>query len=94
MAPGLVETVPDRTAQANAGEQLIKDKDALRDHKEAFAQGAASTNYEVELKGTAKHHPALYPHYLPYWDADVKYPPTERELKYLAGAGSHADRRS
>ncbi|KAK5116079.1 hypothetical protein LTR85_009361 [Meristemomyces frigidus] len=74
MAPGLVETVADRTVDQKT-EEVTKDK-RQAEYKEAFAQSAKSTNYEGELKGSAKHPPAAYPHYLPYWD-DVTYPPLE-----------------
>jgi len=68
MAPGLIETVVERTGGTKT--------DGLQSHKEAFAQSAHTTNYEAELKGTEKHPAAKYPHYLPYWD-DVTYPPLE-----------------
>ena len=71
MAPGLIEAVVDRQA-----DQITR-KDQLQGaYKEAFAQSAHSTNYEAELKGSAKHAPAKYPNYLPYWE-DTTYPPLE-----------------
>jgi len=77
MAPGLVETLADTNISERQAEQVYK-KDQVQgaNYKEAFAQSAAATNYEAELKGTEKHAPAAYPHYLPYWD-DTKYPPYE-----------------
>lgn len=76
MAPGLVETtLTDHTVDQKKDEVVAKDK-LQASYKEAFAQSAKSTNYEGELKGSAKHPPAAYPHYLPYWD-DVTYPPLE-----------------
>ncbi|KAM3419179.1 hypothetical protein BST61_g5123 [Cercospora zeina] len=79
MAPALVETttVPDVAyADKKAGEIHRKDQLQSAQYKEAFAQGTASTKYDIELKGDGKHAPATYPHYLPYWD-DTKYPPYE-----------------
>ncbi|KAK3067212.1 hypothetical protein LTR53_016053, partial [Teratosphaeriaceae sp. CCFEE 6253] len=67
MAPGLVDPVADRTVDVDAETIAAKDKHQGA-YKEAFAQGPKSTNYEAELKGTAKHPPAKYPNYLPYWD--------------------------
>lgn len=75
MAPGLVENVADRTVDQKTQDVTAKDQ-PQHVYKEAFAQSAKSTNYEGELKGSAKHPPATYPHYLPYWD-DVTYPPLE-----------------
>ncbi|KAK4540659.1 hypothetical protein LTR36_008990 [Oleoguttula mirabilis] len=75
MAPGLVENVADRTVDQKTDGVASKDKTQAA-YKDAFAQSAKSTNYEAELKGSAKHPPAAYPHYLPYWD-DVTYPPLE-----------------
>jgi sulfonate dioxygenase len=76
MAPGLVETLPDRTGDGKATDIYKKDKLQNGNSKEAFAQGTKSTNYDVELNGTEGHAPAAYPNYLPYWD-DTKYPPYE-----------------
>ncbi|GIZ40082.1 hypothetical protein CKM354_000343600 [Cercospora kikuchii] len=79
MAPALVETttVPDVTYTDKKAEDVHrKDKLQSSQYKEAFAQGTASTKYDIELKGDGKHAPATYPHYLPYWD-DTKYPPYE-----------------
>ncbi|KAF2768064.1 TauD-domain-containing protein [Teratosphaeria nubilosa] len=75
MAPALVET---STYQTLERKQVDEPAKAGRDgvYKEAFAQGANTTNYEAELKGSAKHPPAAYPNYLPYWD-DTKYPPNQ-----------------
>lgn len=59
MAPGLDENFPDRTVNSNEAEQWHqKDKNQHVHSKEAFAQSAASTNYEAELKGSSKHPPA------------------------------------
>lgn len=79
MAPALVETttVPDVTYTDKKAEDVHrKDKLQSSQYKEAFAQGTASTKYDIELKGDGKHAPATYPHYLPYWD-DTKYAPYE-----------------
>lgn len=76
MAPGLVEPLPSRTEDGKATDIYKKDKLQNGSSKEAFAQGAASTNYEAEINGTDGHSAATHPHYLPYWD-DVKYPPHE-----------------
>ena len=75
MAPALVETT---TAQVTPAEVQWQKKEINkgRTHKEAFAQSAASTNYEGELHGTSKHAPAKYPHYLPVWEPTT-YPPLE-----------------
>jgi sulfonate dioxygenase len=65
MAPALLEVSPDNVAET----QWQKDKLQSGDFKEAFQQGAKTTNYEGELKGTGRFAPAAYPHYLPYWYA-------------------------
>jgi sulfonate dioxygenase len=72
MAPALISPEP----QTSAEHVWRKDKLQSNDFKEAFQQGAATTDYDVELKGTDRFEPAKYPHYLPYWD-DAKYPPLE-----------------
>ncbi|KAK5131126.1 hypothetical protein LTR08_001274 [Meristemomyces frigidus] len=74
MAPGLVDTVADRTVDQKVEQVIAETPQGV--YKEAFAQSAHSTNYEAELKGSAKHSPAKYPHYLPYWE-DTTYPPLE-----------------
>jgi len=66
MAPGLIEPEAPRSDSVKVPSN----------HKEAFAQSAATTNYEAELNGTDKYPAARYPNYLPHWD-DVKYPPLE-----------------
>ena len=75
MAPGLVETLPDRSTDQQAEKLATKDQ-RQGDYKEAFVQSAKTTNYDAEINGSAKHPPAKYPNYLPYWD-DVTYPPLE-----------------
>lgn len=78
MATTLTETVAVRlTGSIDQNVERLKIQ-AKREstYKEAFAQSAATTNYDGELKGSAKHPPAAYPHYLPYWD-NVTYPPLE-----------------
>jgi sulfonate dioxygenase len=72
MAPALISD----ELQTSAEHVWRKDKLQANDFKEAFQQGAATTDYDIELKGTEQFEPAKYPHYLPYWD-DVKYPPLE-----------------
>jgi len=75
MAPGaLIETTPVYASSAVRSDGAAKDKQQGVYYKEAFAQSAASTNYDGELKGSSRHPPAAYPNYLPYWD-DVTYPP-------------------
>nr|OQO16934.1 hypothetical protein B0A51_13852 [Rachicladosporium sp. CCFEE 5018] len=74
MAPGLVETLPSHHVEAAAA--YFNDKKQDSQSKEAFAQGAKTTNYDVEFKGTEKHLPASYPNYLPYW-TDEKHPAYE-----------------
>nr|POE96437.1 alpha-ketoglutarate-dependent sulfonate dioxygenase [Quercus suber] len=80
MAPALIETLHDPVAEN------VSTKDRLQGegYKEAFQQGAATTNYEVELKGTEKHPPAAYPHYLPYW-SDEKFEPLQLFEAYEHG---------
>ena len=34
-------------------------------------------NKQNEIEGTSDHQPASYPHYLPVWDKETKYPPLE-----------------
>ncbi|KAK4555703.1 hypothetical protein LTR86_007456 [Recurvomyces mirabilis] len=75
MDPGLIETIVDHPVDTKA--EAVHARDQIEStNKEAFAQSAKTTDYEAELKGSAKHPPAKYPHYLPYWD-DVTYPPLE-----------------
>lgn len=91
MAPGLVENLADRTTADQQAEQTYKkDKGQGTEYKEAFQQSGATTNYEGELKGSEKHPPAAYPHYLPYWD-DVKYPPYEPFEAYEHGKDAKKD---
>ncbi|KAL9535545.1 Alpha-ketoglutarate-dependent sulfonate dioxygenase [Sphaerulina musiva] len=79
MAPALVETttIAEHIISDKQAEE-IRQKDSLQgEHsKEAFAQGEATTKYDVELNGDQKNPPAAYPHYLPYWD-NSKLPPYE-----------------
>jgi len=70
MAPGILEQQP-----VSETRNFVK-SEKLANHKEAFAQSAATTDYEGELKGIGKHAPAQYPHYLPVWE-DTTYPPLE-----------------
>lgn len=81
MAPGLVETPSHRDESAEKA--WAKDKSQTA-YKEAFAQGAKTTNYKGELEGVQGHAPAKYPNYLPEWD-DVKYPPYEPFEAYEHG---------
>ncbi|RMY05690.1 hypothetical protein D0867_09946 [Hortaea werneckii] len=76
MATALTETIPVRFVGSidRKAERLETKNKRESTYKEAFAQSAATTNYDGELKGSAKHPPAAYPHYLPYWD-NVTYPP-------------------
>lgn len=76
MAPALIDPLPSGREDAKAKEIYSKDKLQNGGSKEAFAQGAKTTNYEAEINGTDGHAPARHPKYLPYWD-DVKYPPYE-----------------
>lgn len=86
MAPSLVETIPVRPVESiePPTEQIAAKDKSQGTYKEAFAQSAHTTNYEAELKGSAKHPPAAYPHYLPYWD-NVTYPPLEPFEAYEHG---------
>lgn len=82
MAPALIETttVADRTISDKKAEEIRqKDSQQSEHSKEAFAQGATTTKYDIELNGDEKHPPAAYPNYLPYWDNEkgVKLPPYE-----------------
>lgn len=72
MAPGLVEPIRDPLTETVTASTRLQAESV----KEAHGQGAATTNYEVELKGDAKHAPAAYPHYLPYW-TDDKFEPLQ-----------------
>jgi sulfonate dioxygenase len=75
MAPALIDdTLTDRSLAEKVAQ---KDRFQSVNSKEAFGQSANTTNYDVELKGDGKHAPAAYPHYLPYWDPDTRYPPYE-----------------
>ncbi|KAI6819652.1 TauD-domain-containing protein [Hortaea werneckii] len=78
MATVLTETIPVRlTGSIDQKTERLKTQDKREStYKEAFAQSAATTNYDGELKGSEKHPPAACPHYLPYWD-NVTYPPLE-----------------
>ncbi|SMR51145.1 unnamed protein product [Zymoseptoria tritici ST99CH_1E4] len=76
MAPGLVENTLNDVSDV-AEKEYIKDKLQSTESKEAFGQSAKTTNYDIELRGDGKHAPAAYPHYLPYWDPDTRYPPYE-----------------
>ena len=65
MVAGGIQTIAQPTAIDHRADKIVA-KDKLQgDYKEAFAQAAHSTNYDGELKGTDKHPPAAYPHYLP-----------------------------
>lgn len=68
MAPALIETpveVSDRIVDSQVEDLWKKDKQQSSQYKEAFAQGAKSTKYDIELNGNEKHAPAAYPNYLP-----------------------------
>lgn len=73
MAPGLLEQYSNVTPGDSNGHKDNTIKLTLL-YKNPFEQGAASTNYEVELNGNDGYAPAKYPHYLPYWD-DAKHEP-------------------
>lgn len=76
MAPALIDPLPSSREDTKAKEIYSKDKLQNGSSKEAFAQGAKTTNYEAEINGTDGHAPAAHPNYLPYWD-DTKYPAYE-----------------
>jgi sulfonate dioxygenase len=61
MAPALIEEVV--TEQTTVGY-----KSGVGQYKEAAFGGPKVFQKELELRGTDKHAPAKYPHYLPTWD--------------------------
>lgn len=65
MAPALVEEV---TQQQPNGYKF-----GVGQYKEAGFAGPKAFSRELELRGTEKHAPASYPHYLPVWDFEKKY---------------------
>jgi sulfonate dioxygenase len=69
MAPALVETP--QIQQTPVGYT----KSGVGSYKEVVGIGPRAYQPEQELKGTAKQPPAKYPHYLPTWDPEKKYPP-------------------
>ncbi|GAB7350200.1 hypothetical protein MBLNU459_g0860t1 [Dothideomycetes sp. NU459] len=84
MAPALIEVPRIPSVSHNKAETIYAEDKRQEGYKEAFAQGAASTDYDAELKGVGKHPPASYPNYLPFWD-DVKYPPLQPFEAYEHG---------
>jgi sulfonate dioxygenase len=60
MAPALVEEV--------VQQQTVGYKSGVGQYKEAAFGGPKVFQRELELRGTDKHAPAKYPHYLPVWD--------------------------
>jgi sulfonate dioxygenase len=61
MAPALIEeVVVEQTA--------VGYKSGVGQYKEAAFGGPKVFQKELELRGTDKHAPAKYPHYLPTWD--------------------------
>jgi sulfonate dioxygenase len=66
MAPAVIETPP------------TDYKSGVGAYKEFGLGGPKFFQKELELKGTEKHSPAKYPHYLPVWDNEKgqKYAPT------------------
>ncbi|RAQ99404.1 alpha-ketoglutarate-dependent taurine dioxygenase [Stemphylium lycopersici] len=71
MAPALVETVPE---QPN-----LDWKSGVGPYKEFGFGGPKVYQKDLELRGTEKHAPSKYPHYLPVWDNEKgqKLPPLE-----------------
>ncbi|KAH6869992.1 hypothetical protein BKA58DRAFT_338223 [Alternaria rosae] len=71
MAPALIEEVTEQTT--------VGYKSGVGQYKEAAFGGPKVFQKELELRGTEKHAPAKYPHYLPTWDNEKgrKYPPWE-----------------
>lgn len=65
MAPAVIETPP------------ADYKSGVGAYKEFGLGGPKFFQKELELKGTEKHLPAKYPHYLPVWDNEKgqKYAP-------------------
>ncbi|KAF4552772.1 Alpha-ketoglutarate-dependent sulfonate dioxygenase-like protein 1 [Elsinoe fawcettii] len=86
MAPIAVETSPDVKAEREWQKEGLN---SGKTHKEAFAQSAATTNYDGELKGANGHAPAKYPLYLPVWEPTV-YPPLELFEHYEHGKDADA----
>ena len=83
MAPALIEIPQPTFADKEAEKVYAKDK-SQEGYKEAFAQGAESTNYEGELNGVGGFAPASYPNYLPFW-TDEKFAPYELFEAYEHG---------
>lgn len=65
MAPALVEEVTQH--------QTVGYKSGVGQYKEAAFGGPKVYQHTLELRGTDKHAPAKYPHYLPTWDYEKKY---------------------
>ncbi|KAI9838986.1 MAG: hypothetical protein M1819_004194 [Sarea resinae] len=76
MAPALTEP-PVRLAEPASFK-------GVSEYKEAFNTGPTAYQKDAEEKGTDKHPPAKYPHYLPTWEK-VSYPPLEPFTHYEHG---------
>lgn len=90
MAPALIETPQLASSEQTTGKIVQKNK-LQEGYKEAFAQGAKTTNYEGELNGVGKFAPAKYPHYLPFWDNEKELPMPPYELFEAYEHGKDAD---
>jgi len=73
------------TAVANAplAQRPVTGRD-INGYKD-FAPVGTTSWTETETKGTDKHAPAAFPHYLPVWDKDTKYPPLQPFEHYEHG---------
>ncbi|KAF2470727.1 TauD-domain-containing protein [Lindgomyces ingoldianus] len=76
MAPAFVETPQPAATYVRNG---------TGEYKEAYIGGPKAFRQDAELKGTEKQPPAKYPHYLPTWDPEKKYPPLQLFEHYEHG---------
>lgn len=64
MAPALVEQITEQPA--------VGYKSGVGAYKEAAFGGPKAFRKDLELRGTDKHAPAKYPHYLPVWNNETE----------------------
>ncbi|KAF3048134.1 hypothetical protein E8E12_010673 [Didymella heteroderae] len=83
MAPAPVDTIVHEQTAVNFKSQAGQ-------YKEAAFGGPKLYKKELELRGTGEHAPARYPHYLPVWDFEKKYPPLEPFEHYEHGKDADA----
>ncbi|KAF2454334.1 hypothetical protein BDY21DRAFT_291566 [Lineolata rhizophorae] len=57
----------------------------ISDYKEAFDTGPKGFRKEIEENGSVAQPAAKYPHYLPSWDPEKKYPPLQPFVHYEHG---------